>query len=147
MQNETVQELLNRKGNQVACVNQDDTVLEAAKKMKDQQIGSVVVCDSQNKVVGIFTERDILRKVVTECKDPCQLRVAEVMSYPVACCKPSTTLGECQAIITRKRIRHLPVVENEQLLGIISSGDIAARQAEVQESTIEYLHDFLHGTR
>lgn len=141
----TVEDILQRKGHTVHSVAPDDTALEAAKRMNQQRIGAVIVLDPSRGVVGIFTERDILRRVVAECKAPEQTRVGDVMSSPVTCCKPNTTLAECQSVMTQKRLRHLPVVDEGRLVGMISSGDILAQEVEVQQSTIEYLHDYLHG--
>lgn len=143
----TVQDILKRKGNKVVCVTPDASVIEAAQLMRAEGIGSVVVCENDKGVVGVFTERDVNRRVVAEGKDPKSTPVREVMSHPVACCKTTTTLKECQSVITQKRLRHLPVVENGELVGIISSGDIVAQESALQQSTIEYLHDYLHGRR
>lgn len=141
----TVGDLLGRKGGEVVVVPPDETVLEAAKRMNEARIGAVVVHTEDEGVVGIFTERDILRRVVAAGKDPASITVREVMTSPVACCKPNSSLDECQKAMTEKRLRHLPVVEDKKLAGIISSGDLLAREVEAQQSTIEYLHGYLHG--
>jgi CBS domain-containing protein len=141
----TVQSILNRKGSDVVTVTPDDTVLEAAHRMNDKRVGATVVCDAKGELVGIFTERDILRRVVAEDRSPVSTRVGDVMTSPVACCTPSTTVEECQSVITSKRLRHLPVVEEGKLVGMISSGDLIAREFEAQQTTIEYLHAYLQG--
>ncbi len=141
----TVQEILVRKGHNVISVSLNDTVLEAARRMNTARIGAVVVYDTERGVVGIFTERDVLRRVVGDGKPPATTCVGDVMSSPVTCCKPSTSLSECKDVMTRKRLRHLPVIENGELRGMLSSGDILASEVELQQSTIEYLNEYLHG--
>jgi CBS domain-containing protein len=140
-----VKDMLERKGGKVVAVTGDDTVLHTAQLMNEQRIGSVVVMGPGEGLIGIFTERDILRRVVAEGRSPESTRIGEVMSTPVTCCQPGTSLEECQAIMTGKRLRHLPVVENDEVVGIISIGDLLATEVELQQSTIEYLHEYLHG--
>jgi CBS domain-containing protein len=140
-----VSDILERKGGRVVVASADDTVLRAARLMNEERIGSVVVVAPGQTVVGIMTERDILRRVVVECQRPEAVKVGEVMSKPVTCCRLSTSLLECQEVMTNKRLRHLPVVENDELVGIISIGDILAKEVELQQSTIEYLNEYLHG--
>ncbi|RMF84791.1 MAG: CBS domain-containing protein [Planctomycetota bacterium] len=140
----TAQTLLDRKGTDVATVDQDATVLEAAQIMNERRVGALV-CTAGERVVGIFTERDILRRVVAENRPPANTRVGDVMTTPMACCKRTTSLAACRALMTKKRIRHLPVVEDGVLHGIISSGDILASEVADQQDTIEYLHEYLYG--
>lgn len=143
-----VGEILEKKDpgrSKLVSVSPDDTVLDAARIMNEARIGAVVVCEPDQGIVGIFSERDILRRVVAECRSPDALKIGEVMSRPVTCCKPSTTLAECQTVMITKRIRHLPVVENKQVVGMISIGDLLATEVELQQSTIEYLNDYLYG--
>ncbi len=139
-----VRDIINVKGRDVAAVSEDDSVLEAVQVMADRRIGSVVV-KRGDTVTGIFTERDVLNRVVALEKEPRQLRVKEVMSSPVACCQLGTKLVECRSVMAAKKLRHLPVVEDGELVGIISIGDISAREADDQAHTIEYLHEYLHG--
>ena len=105
------QSILQKKGADVATVDRKTTVLDAAKAMNEQRIGAVVVTDG-NRVVGIFTERDILNRIVAAGKDPKTTRIEEVMTSPMACCRRDTRLTECRTVMTQKRIRHLPVVED-----------------------------------
>jgi len=143
----TVQDILDKKGGDVALVSGDSTVMEAATIMSDRRIGSMVV-GNREKVVGIFTERDVLNRVVAKRLDPVTTQVKDVMTTPVACCQPTTKLSECRSVMTEKRIRHLPVVKDNRLLGMISSGDILALEHGEQQRTIEYLHEYLYeGTR
>lgn len=140
----TVKDVLDKKGSSVASISKSDMVLDAAKKMNETKIGSLVVTEGDH-VVGIFTERDILIRVVASGRDPKETPIGEVMSSPVACCRRDTTLDECRAVMTEKHIRHLPVVEEKRLLGIITSGDILARKVDVHEETIRYLNEYIYG--
>ncbi len=141
------QDILANKSGDVAIIGEEATVMEAAKIMSDRRIGSLVV-GRREKVVGIFTERDVLNRVVARHLDPLATIVKDVMTTPVACCQPTTKLAECRSVMTEKRIRHLPVVKENRLLGMISSGDILALEHGEQKRTIEYLHEYLYeGTR
>jgi CBS domain-containing protein len=140
------QSILEKKGADVATVDRKTTVLDAAKTMNQRRIGAVVVTDG-DRVVGIFTERDILNRIVAAGKDPKTTPIEEVMTSPMACCHRDTRLTECRTVMTQKRIRHLPVVEDGKLYGIISAGDILAGEVADQQATIEYLHEYLYGRR
>ncbi len=142
----TAQTILDRKGNEVATVERDSTVLDAAKLMNTRHIGALVVT-SGDRVVGIFTERDILNRIVAAGKAPEATKVGDVMTAPMACACRDTKISECRSVMTSKRIRHLPVVEDGKLYGMISSGDILASEVEERQATIEYMHEYLHGHR
>ena len=143
----TAQDILAKKSGDVAIIGEEATVMEAAKIMSDRRIGSLVV-GRREKVVGIFTERDVLNRVVARHLDPMETIIKDVMTTPVACCQPTTKLAECRRVMTEKRIRHLPVVERNRLVGMLSSGDILALEFGEQKQTIEYLHEYLYeGTR
>lgn len=138
------QSILDRKGTDVATIDRAASVLDAARLMNQRRIGALVVTSGDN-VVGIFTERDILNRVVAAEKAPADTQVSDVMSSPMACCHRETPLSECRSIMTTKRIRHLPVVEEGKLYGLISSGDLLATEVAHQQTTIEYLHEYLYG--
>ena len=138
--------VLEKKGREVATVDRADSVLDAAQEMNRRRIGAVVVRDG-DRVVGIFTERDILNRVVAAGLSPASTPVGTVMTSPMAVCGRDTRLAECKAVMTQKRIRHLPVVEEGKLYGIISIGDIMASEVADQQATIEYLHEYLYGHR
>ncbi len=143
----TAQDILAKKSDDVAIIEEEATVKEAAKIMSDRRIGSLVV-GRREKVVGIFTERDVLCRVVALHLDPLETIVKDVMTTPVACCQPTTKLAECRSVMTEKRIRDLPVVGENRLIGMISSGDILAREYGEQQQTIEYMYEYLYeGTR
>jgi len=140
----TVKDLLNRKGNYVACAGKGITVLQATQKMNEHRIGALVILEN-DKVAGIFTERDILVRVVAAGLDPAKTPVEKVMTTSLAVCVPETSLDECKAVMTEKRIRHLPVVDGHQLLGIVTSGDILYQEQMKGEQTIRYLKEYIQG--
>jgi len=140
----TVKDILSKKGTEVVSIEQETTVLEATRSMNQRRIGSVVVTDGQ-KVVGIFSERDVLARVVAAGREPADTLIRDVMSSPVACCQSTTDLEEVRAVMTQNRFRHLPVVEEDRLMGIISSGDIMAFECEAQEHTIRWMNEYLFG--
>ncbi len=142
----TAESLIERKGRDVATVDRNDTVLAAAREMNQRRIGAVVVRDGE-RVIGIFTERDILNRVVAAGLPPDKTLVEKVMTSPMAVCRRETKLSECKLVMSQKRIRHLPVVEEGRLYGMISTGDIMASEVADQQATIEYLHEYLHGHR
>lgn len=141
----TVQHILGRKrNNRVACINGAETVLEAARRMNERRIGALVVTEG-DRVVGIFTERDILNRVVANQRDPAVVQVRNVMSAPIACCTRETPVTECRSVMRARRVRHLPVVEDGQLVGMISIGDILEDVNTEQSQTIRYLYEYLYG--
>lgn len=140
----TVADILSRKGNDVASIGRDATVVVAARLMNERKIGSLVVTEG-DKVVGIFTERDVLIRVVAEERSPAKCRVCDVMTTPVACCNPATALDECRGVMRARRIRHLPVVDDGRLQGMISIGDLNQFDAVDQAETIQYLSEYLYG--
>ncbi len=140
-----VKDILAKKGSEVISIAEQDSALEAARRMNERRIGSVVVTRGE-QVVGLFTERDILTRIVAKGRDAAGTPVSEVMTSPVACCVRDTTLEECKGVMTDKHIRHLPVVEEGKLLGLVTSGDVMAFEATEREHTIEYLYEYLYGT-
>jgi CBS domain-containing protein len=135
-------DILAEKGQDVYSIDGDATVLEAARLLSQKRIGALPVT-SGPRVVGIFTERDLAARVVAAERDPKTTRVAEVMTTPIICCQPDTTKAECVRVMTERRIRHLPVVEDDVLVGIISIGDIMAQEVAGQRDTIRYLHEYM----
>ncbi|MCD6409886.1 MAG: CBS domain-containing protein [Candidatus Verstraetearchaeota archaeon] len=118
----------------VLIVDPEATVFEAAKKMVEKDIGSLVVRGEKGEL-GIITERDILRRVVAEEKDPRKVKVREIMSSPVITCTPETTIDEAAALMAMGRVRRLPVVDNDKVVGIITAYDVArARKVEMEKS-------------
>ena len=142
----TVRDMLAKKGSDVITIAPSETVLRAAELMNERGVGGLVVAE-RGRPVGIFTERDILRRVVAQQRDPTTTRVADAMTSPVIACAPETTVEECAAMMTAKRIRHLPVVNEQRLAGVITIGDVLAFQVSEQQATIEYMHHFMFDLR
>ncbi len=141
----TVQELIKEKGSQVLSTVPETSVLDAALLMNEHKIGCLVVTEA-GRVAGIITERDVLQKVVAARVDPAKAKVGEVMTNPVYCCRRATELEEARYIFKTRRIRHLPVVDEEGMLqGLISIGDLNAWQSSAQELTITYLNEYIYG--
>ncbi len=142
----TVQDILAKKGSDIISVGPGETVLRAAQLMNDRGIGGLVVTEAK-RLAGIFTERDILRRVVAQRRDPAATKVVDVMTAPVTACGPDTPLDECAAMMTGKRIRHLPVVGDKGLVGVITIGDVLAFKVSEQQQTIDYMHHFMFDLR
>lgn len=142
----TVNDILNVKGREVVTVSPKSTVIDASRLMNRAGIGGVVVVESE-KVVGIFTERDVLRRVVSDQRDPTKTLVSEVMTADVFTVRSDTPLDGCSSLITAKRIRHIPVVDDGGMRGIITSGDLLAYQVREQQDTIDYLNRYVHDLR
>ncbi len=141
----TAEQLAAIKGGTIASLPPQATVLEAAQLMNDRHIGSVLVTEG-NQLVGIFTERDVLRRVVAEQRYPATTTVADVMTSPVACAAPHTTLDEIRTVMRDKRIRHVPVVNGGGVLGMISLGDLNKAEHDGPVETIRYLEQYMSVT-
>ena len=141
----TVNDILAIKGTRVLSIHPEATALEAAQLMNEHKIGALLVMNDE-RVVGMFTERDILRRIVAEERSPSHTPVADVMTTEVACCRPETTIEEARGAMKNRRIRHLPVVNNDgDLLGLISIGDLNAYETHNHEVTIHILEEYIHG--
>lgn len=140
-----IKEILSSKGTEVVAISPDATVFEAAVLMNKHKIGAVVVVEN-GRLVGIFTERDVLRRVVGEQRDPAAVKIRNVMTDDVACGSLDTSIEEAKAVMKNRRIRHLPVVDEEmRLQGMISIGDLNAYRVDSQEVTIRFLHEYIYG--
>ena len=126
----TVEDILMQKGSDVIAVVPDATVSQAAQIMIDTNVGCLVV-QEDTKVIGIFTERDLLHRVVGCSKDPASVPIREVMSSPVHSCRPWDDIAECFDILSSNHYRHLVVVDNNELVGVISLRDVALLLREV----------------
>jgi len=140
----TVKQLLDKKGHDVLSVHPDDTVFDAIKKMADKNVGSVVVIED-DKPVGIFTERQYARNVILKGRSSPMTPIRDVMETRVICAQPRQTVEECMAVMTDKRVRHLPVLERKKLIGIVSIGDLVKSKIADQEFTIERLVEYVRG--
>ena len=142
----TVRDILSRKGTDVVSVPPTATVLDAARRMNERGIGGVVVL-ADGVLVGIFTERDVLRRVVVPMRPPGGTTVAEVMTTPVTTCGSATPIEQCAELMTGRRIRHLPVMDDGVLSGIVTIGDLLAFQVRDQEATIQYMNNLVYDVR
>jgi CBS domain-containing protein len=142
----TVHDVLMAKGSTVHTIRGDVSVLEATQLMNRHQIGALVVTDGDDHVMGMFTERDVLRRIVAEQRNPAGTPVSAVMTRRVVCCHADDDLNRARAIMAERRVRHLPVTDSdERLLGLISIGDLNAWSIQDGEITIAYMKDYIHG--
>jgi len=140
----TVKEFLQTKGHDVLSITPDATVYEALKIMADKNVGALVVLDGET-VAGIMSERDYARKVILHGKSSREMQVREIMTSKVYYMRPEQNLQDCMAQMTDKRVRHLPVLEGNRLVGIISIGDVVKEIIADHESTIKLLENYITG--
>ena len=141
-----VSEILRGKGADVLKIEASATVFDALKKIVELNVGSILVTEG-DEVVGIMTERDYLRKIAIQGRTSHDTLVGEIMSKPLVYVTPETSIEESMAIMTDRRIRHLPVVENDDVVGIISIGDLVKFQSKAQSFQIKYLTEYISGGR
>ena len=140
----TVKEILQVKGYDTWSVAPDVPVYDALKLMADKNVGAVLVIDAGN-LVGIMSERDYARKVILKGKSSKEIPVREIMTEKVLCMRPDQTIKECMALMTDKRVRHLPILEDDRLIGVISIGDVVNSIISEQEYVIERLGAYIWG--
>ncbi len=140
----TIRELLKTKPTDVWSVAPDATVYDALDVMAKKDIGALPVVEG-GRVVGVFSERDYARKVILKGRSSKEMRVDELMSSPVLYVRPEQTIDDCMALMTEKRVRHLPVLEDDVLIGVITIGDIVKQIIVQQEYTIEQLENYIKG--
>jgi len=141
---DTVRDVLKRKGQDVWSITPDTTVYRAIEIMADKHIGALLVI-VEDKLVGIVSERDYARKVVLRGRSSKATRVAEIMTSPVISVQPQHAVDECMRIVTDNRIRHLPVIEDGKVIGIVSIGDLVNWIISAQHQTIQQLQDYITG--
>ncbi len=137
-----MKDILASKGNDIWSISPDKSVFEALELMAEKEVGALLVMDS-GKVKGLFSERDYARKVVLKGRSSQQTTISEVMTGRVICTSPEDSAEECMALMTDKRVRHLPVVENNELLGLVSIGDLVKAIISEQEFTIKVLEKYI----
>jgi CBS domain-containing protein len=140
---EPLRNVLELKGSKVASVEQGDTVLRAVERMNELRIGAVIVIH-EGRTVGIFTERDVLTRVIARKLSPDRVVIGEVMTRELLTVSESDTVMEAMMKMTDKRCRHLPVMKGETLVGLVSIGDLMSWAVRDQERTIAELHDYMH---
>ena len=133
---ETVAEYLKKKGGAIYSVRPNTTVYGALELMAEKNIGAVVVTDEEGKLHGIFSERDFARKMIIKGRNADTTKVKEIMTTLVVSVNPDTRIHECMALMTEKRIRHLPVFDGEKLVGVVSIGDVVKSMLTEQEMVI-----------
>ncbi len=137
-----VSQILKSKGNQVVTVNGDVTVLDALKIMADQRIGSVIVMDD-GKIAGIFTERDYARRVGLDDAAPSSVPVADVMTKDLVTVSLDSSVNQCMEIITENHIRHLPVLDGDQIVGVVSIGDVVKDMIEELQFMVKQMENYI----
>ena len=141
----TISAILEHKGGMVLSVDANDTVFDAISLMAQVNIGAVLV-QKDDTISGIFTERDYLQKIALKSVSSQQTRVGDVMTSPVISAEPDDSIQQCMETMTTCHCRHLPVVENGKLLGIVSIGDLVKRMLDEKESEVEKLNEYITGT-
>ena len=139
----TVRQLLQAKGDTVYSIAPDARVYEALKLMAEKEVGALVVL-ADGTLAGILSERDYARKVILHGKSSHDIPVREIMTANVVTVNPGQTVDQCMALMTSKRIRHLPVVEGDRLIGVLSIGDLVKEVIAEQEATIRQLESYIH---
>jgi CBS domain-containing protein len=142
----TARDILRRKGNQVWYTTPETSVYEALELMAERDVGALVVLDS-DELVGVFSERDYARKGILHGRLSRETKVRELMTERVITVSPGNTIEECMRIMTENRIRHLPVLEQRRLVGLVSIGDVVKSIITDQQATIGYLEDYISGRR
>lgn len=142
----TVRQILRNKNSQIWSTQPDATVYNALQLMAEKGIGALLVL-ADGKLVGIFSERDYARKVILHGKSSVETPVSEIMTPDVITVKLDQTIGECMTLMTEKRFRHLPVVEGDRVVGVISIGDVVKAIISDQEFMIKQLEIYISGER
>lgn len=141
----TVRDMLRSKGYDIWSIGPDEAVYNALKLMAEKNIGAVLVMEGDH-VSGILSERDYTRKVTLLGKTAAETPVREIMTERVMCVRPEDTAEQCMALMTEKRVRHLPVLEGGQVIGIVSIGDVVKTTIDQQRFIINQLEEYIRGT-
>ena len=140
----TVRQLLDQKGMKIWSIHSDTTVFDAVAEMAEKDIGSLIVMDG-DKLVGIITERHYARNVVLKGKSSPATPVRDIMERHVIIARPEQSVEQCMALISERRVRHLPVLEGEKLIGMVSIGDLVKSMVGDQKFMIDQLQHYIHG--
>jgi CBS domain-containing protein len=139
----TVSSLLRHKGRLIYSIAPEAPVLDAIKEMAEHGIGALLVMQGE-KLLGMVSERDYARKVILKGRSSSETKVSQIMSSPVLTVRPEQSANECMRIMTDNRVRHLPVLEGERVVGVLSIGDLVRAVVEEQQQTIEQLEHYIH---
>jgi CBS domain-containing protein len=139
----TARHLLDRKGRALFQIGPEEPVLEAVRLMADRHVGALLVM-SGDELVGIVSERDYARKVILKGRSSADTPVSQIMSSPVITVSLSNTVQECMQLMTTRRVRHLPVMDGKNVVGMVSIGDLVKAVIEEQQQTIEQLESYIH---
>jgi len=140
----TVRDILQLKGGQIFSVDAETSVFVALEKMANENVGALLVMQD-GKLIGVISERDYARKVILKGLSSLQLSVREIMTEMVCYARPQQTVEECMAVVTEKRLRHLPVMENDELVGVVSIGDLVKASIAEKEFIIGQLENYIKG--
>ncbi len=140
----SISEILHHKGSNVWTVTPDQTVYDAIRLMAEKNIGAVPVVENTN-VIGILSERDYTRKIVLHGKSSKTTTVRDIMTAPTTTVSPTATIDECMQLVTDRRCRHLPVVKDDQIVGMISIGDLVNWTISAQNAALEQLENYISG--
>lgn len=140
----SVREILREKGHDVVTIDAEATVFDAIAKMVDHNVGSILVMDDE-EIVGIFTERDYLREIALKGRTSQNTRITTVMTEKVICVNPDYSIEDCMAIMTNRKCRHLPVMEDRELTGIVSIGDCVKRLSRDALERVSHLEEYISG--
>ena len=138
----TVKQLVEEKSHKLLSIVPSMSVFEALQKMAEFDVGALVILD-EGRLVGIFSERDYARKLILHGKSSKETRVEDIMTTRVVCIGPDRSAEECMALMTDKRVRHLPVLEDKKVVAVISIGDVVREMIEDQKHTIEQLEQYI----
>lgn len=141
---DTIAMVLRQKDQSIWSVSPDAWVYDAIEMMANKHVGALLVI-SDGKLLGIISERDYARKVILQGKSSKDTQVKEIMSSPVIFVRPDHTVEDCMRFMTNNRVRHLPVVENEKVLGVVSIGDLVKWMVSAQQETIHHLEHYIAG--
>jgi CBS domain-containing protein len=140
-----VSQLLEIKGHDVSTISQERSIADAVALLKERRIGALVVTNAKAPLVGMFSERDVVRALALSGEKALTQKVAEFMSRDVVTCTTSTELNELMKTMTERRFRHIPVVEDEHLIGLVSIGDVVKARLDELEQDKRYLLDYVSG--
>ncbi len=142
-----VADILHRKGRQVSTIRSIDSVEVAVRKLHEERIGALVVVDRWGKLVGMFSERDVIHALAQHGAEALQFEVHELMTPDVTTCEPQDRIDEVMKVMTAHRVRHLPVMENGQLVGLVSIGDLVKHRLDEKEQEAAVLRDITRARR